>query len=138
MKKFVRIIDNQGYFIEDAFVEELTEFTIEEPCQGGFYRPKWNGSKWTEGLSVAEINSLKGVQLPTSITMRQTKLALLSKGLLDVVENAITNMNDKAAEIEWQNSSVVERNNLLVNNMCSALGMSNEEIDEFFIFANTL
>lgn len=78
------------------------------------------------------------LQIPTSITMRQTKLALLSKGLLDVIENAITNMNDKAAEIEWQNSSVVERDNLLVNNMCSFLGMSKEDIDEFFIFANTL
>lgn len=27
---FVRIIDSNGFFIEDSFVDELTEFTIEK------------------------------------------------------------------------------------------------------------
>jgi len=47
--KYVRIIDQNGLFIEDAFVEELTPFTIEEPCPQGFILPKWNGLQWIEG-----------------------------------------------------------------------------------------
>ena len=56
---FVRIIDSNGYFIEDAFVEELTEFTIETPCPDGFYLPKWNGTQWVEGKTAEEIAAIK-------------------------------------------------------------------------------
>lgn len=54
MKKYVRIIDNDGYFLEDAFVDELTENTIETPCPSGFYKPKWDGEKWVEGGEAPE------------------------------------------------------------------------------------
>lgn len=50
-KHYVRIIDSDGFFVEDAFVDELTEFTIEMPCPDGFYLPKWDGEKWIEGGS---------------------------------------------------------------------------------------
>ena len=56
---FVRIIDNNGFFIEDAFVDELTEFTIETPCPDGFYRPKWNGTEWVEGMTAEEIEAIQ-------------------------------------------------------------------------------
>lgn len=46
---FVRIIDDAGLFIEDAFVEALNERTIATPCPDGFYHPKWNGTQWVEG-----------------------------------------------------------------------------------------
>lgn len=46
---FVRLIDENGMFIEDAFVNELNEFTITTPCPPRFYHPKWNGSEWVEG-----------------------------------------------------------------------------------------
>lgn len=52
--KYVRIIDVEGFFIEDAFVDELTEFTIETPCPDGFYLPKWDGSRWVEGGTAPE------------------------------------------------------------------------------------
>ncbi len=47
--KYVRIIDKNGLFVTDEFVEELTEFTIETPCPQGFILPKWNGTEWVEG-----------------------------------------------------------------------------------------
>ena len=46
---FVRIIDENGLFVRDDFVDELTEYTIETPCQDGFYLPKWDGTQWIEG-----------------------------------------------------------------------------------------
>ena len=56
---FVRLIDENGLFIEDAFVEELTEFTIETPCPQGLYHPKWDGEQWVEGLTQEQIDAIK-------------------------------------------------------------------------------
>lgn len=56
---YVRIIDENGMFIEDTFVEELTEFTIETPCPQGLYLPKWNGTGWVEGATQEYINNIK-------------------------------------------------------------------------------
>ena len=56
--KYVRIIDNNGIFLSDGFVDELTKNTIETPCQGGFYLPKWDGKNWVEGKSQEEIDTL--------------------------------------------------------------------------------
>ena len=55
---YVRIIDSNGFFAEDAFVDELTEFTIETPCPSGFYLPRWNGSEWVEGKTAEEIAAI--------------------------------------------------------------------------------
>ena len=52
--KFVRLINEQGIFIEDAFVEELTELTIETPCPQGFYLPKWDGEVVYEAIEMEE------------------------------------------------------------------------------------
>ncbi len=57
--EYVRIIDENGLFVEDAFVEELTEFTIETPCPPGFYLPKWDGTQWVEGKTAEEIAAIK-------------------------------------------------------------------------------
>lgn len=53
---YVRKIDGNGYFIEDAFVDSLTDENgnpipayVETPCPDGFYLPKWDGAKWVEG-----------------------------------------------------------------------------------------
>ena len=63
---FVRIIDTNGYFVEDAFVESLTDADgnpistyIETPCPDGFYLPKWDGEKWIEGKSTEEIAAIQ-------------------------------------------------------------------------------
>ena len=56
---FVRTIDSNGFFVEDAFVDELTEFTIEAPCPDGFYLPRWNGTAWVEGKTADEIAAIK-------------------------------------------------------------------------------
>lgn len=57
--KYVKIIDENGYFIEDAFVEEISKFTIETPCPQGLYKPKWNGNEWVERLTQEEIEAIK-------------------------------------------------------------------------------
>ena len=58
-KHFVRIIDANGFFVCDDFVDELTELTIETPCPPGFYLPKWDGEKWVEGKTAEEIAAIQ-------------------------------------------------------------------------------
>lgn len=77
--------------------------------------------------------------VPASVTMRQARLALLSAGLLDDVEVALDSMGDtpegKAARIEWDYSSEVWRHKPFVQQLSTAMGMSDSQIDEMFIAA---
>jgi hypothetical protein len=72
MNRYVRLIDENGLFVEDAFVEELTPLTIETLCPPGFYRPKWDGEKWIEGLTQDQIDEIKNVPQVPSIEDRLT------------------------------------------------------------------
>ena len=74
---YVRIIDQNRYFLKDDFVEELTPTTIETPCTEGFYKPKWNGTEWIEGLTTDEINAIKNVVQP------KTEMELLQEQILE-------------------------------------------------------
>ena len=73
---FVRLIDKNGLFIEDTFVSELTEFTIETPCPSGFYLPRWNGEAWEEGATQEYIDSLKAQTEPQEPTVEERLQAL--------------------------------------------------------------
>jgi hypothetical protein len=68
--KLFRKIDEQGYFIEDVLFESHPTIIVDEievpdpqyidtPCDGGFYKPKWNGKEWVEGLTEEEIEEVK-------------------------------------------------------------------------------
>ena len=75
--KFVRKIDEQGFFIEDTFAVELNEYTIETPCPSGFYRPKWNGTEWVEGMAQEEIDLLKNVAVEPTVEERLQALEVM-------------------------------------------------------------
>lgn len=76
-KHFVRVIDTNGLFIRDDFVDELTEFTIETPCPDGFYLPKWSGSAWIEGKTADEIAAIKNVPVEKTSEQRISELETL-------------------------------------------------------------
>ena len=81
--KFVRIIDKNGMFVEDAFVEKLTSNTIETPCQDGFYKPKWNGVEWVEGMAQEEINALNN---QPSLPTQEERIDMLENMILMMME----------------------------------------------------
>ena len=76
-------------------------------------------------------------RVPTQVTMRQARLALLAAGLLDDVEGAISTAGP-AAKIEWEYAQEVQRNWGLVPAMATALGIADLQLDELFIAAATL
>lgn len=81
------------------------------------------------------------VVVPTAVTMRQARLALLGAGLLASVDVAIDAMDEPtrtAARIEWEYSNELQRSNPLLLALGPALGLTVEQIDALFIAASAL
>lgn len=61
VKKVLKI-DNNGFFVEDVILKDSEEILvdyIQTECPDGFYKPKWNGTEWVEGLTQEEIEEFK-------------------------------------------------------------------------------
>ena len=71
------------------------------------------------------------VFVPTAMTARQARLALLSVDLLDDAEAAVGAMS-RAAQIEWEYASEILRDNALIIEAQALLGLSDEQMDDLF------
>lgn len=92
-------------------------------------------------LETADLNPAPPVPVPTSVTMRQARIALLGAGKLAAVDAAIDALAEPtktAARIEWEYSSEVQRHNGFVAALGPALGLSAAQIDALFIAAAAL
>ena len=79
--------------------------------------------------------------VPQEITMRQARLVLLEHNLLANVQPAIDNLPEPAktkAQIEWDYSNALQRNNSFVNVLGTALGLTDDDIDNLFIEGVTM
>jgi hypothetical protein len=79
--------------------------------------------------------------VPSSVTMRQARLALLGAGKLAAVESAIAALPEPAktaALIEWEYSNEVQRHNGFVSQLAPALGMTEAQLDALFVQAASL
>lgn len=58
----LRIIDKTtGIFLRDDFsADENIEIGLDVEPAHGLYLPKWNGEKWVESMTQAEINAIQG------------------------------------------------------------------------------
>jgi hypothetical protein len=79
--------------------------------------------------------------IPSVVTMRQARLALLGAGLLGSINAAIDALpspQKEAALIEWEYSQEVHRNRPFVQLLAAELGLTNEQLDNLFIEAAQL
>ena len=77
------------------------------------------------------------VIIPSIVSMRQARLALLQSGLLSTVSAAIA-AGGEADQIEWEYATEVNRNQPLVQNMKAGLGLSDADLDNLFTLAASL
>jgi hypothetical protein len=73
--------------------------------------------------------------VPSLVTMRQARLALLAAGRLQDVNTALAEMpgNDgEAARIEWEYATTVERDSALVAGLAAALDLDADQLDQLF------
>lgn len=79
--------------------------------------------------------------IPSVVTMRQARLALLGAGLLATVDGAVAAMpgtSGDAARIEWEFAATVDRNSPLVASLSAALNLSQAQLDGLFSAAAVL
>ena len=71
-----RIIDKEtNLFLRDDFTfDEETEIGLDAEPSQGFYHPKWDGSQWIEGLTQAEVDSIKIVPTEQQISDFKSQL----------------------------------------------------------------
>jgi len=75
--------------------------------------------------------------VPQEVSMRQARLALLGAGLLDQVEQAVKTL-PRAAQIEWEFATTVQRHYGMVDQLATAFGWSEQMVDSLFIQAAQL
>lgn len=72
--------------------------------------------------------------VPSSVTMKQARLALLAAGLLDDIDATIKASN-RESKIEWEYASEVRRDHPLIASMQQARGLTDAEVDALFTAA---
>ena len=90
--------------------------------------------QWTLG-------ALPPPAVPTAVTMRQARLALLGAGLLAGIDAAIDSLpspQKEAARIEWEYSQEVQRHNGFVSVLAPMLGMTDAQTVALFVAAKGL
>ncbi|MEH7223847.1 hypothetical protein V7112_08500 [Bacillus sp. JJ1566] len=69
MKQYIKV-DEDGFFLEPILFgvdEEIPNDCVESfSPEEVFYKPRWNGDKWVESLSVEEINEIINAPQPKS------------------------------------------------------------------------
>lgn len=87
------------------------------------------------------LDALPPPAVPTAVTMRQARLALLGAGLLAGIDAAIDSLpspQKEAARIEWEYSQEVQRHNGFVSVLAPMLGMTDAQTDALFVAAKGL
>jgi hypothetical protein len=80
-------------------------------------------------------------QIPSVVTMRQARLALLQSGLLDDVGTTINSLQSpqkEAAQIEWEYSQEVHRDRPFVQQLTAAMGLTEQQVDDLIVLAASL
>lgn len=98
------------------------------------------GQEEFEQLEAQEMGARNPV--PSQVTMRQARLALLQVGRLDDVAPALAAITDpierRKAQIEWEFSNEVQRHHGVVIGLGAGLGLNDAAIDNLFRLAVTL
>ena len=103
---------------------------------------KING-QWTQQWVIRDLTPAElKARVPTVVTMRQARLALLQSNLLSQVEAAIAAIEDavqrQAVQIEWEYAAEVDMTHPWVQALATALGLTDDELDALFVQAATL
>lgn len=75
--------------------------------------------------------------VPSTITPRQVRLLLLQQGKLADVEAMIAQQGE-ATRITWEYALEFNRNDPLLAQLAAGLGITDEQLDQFFILASRL
>lgn len=93
--------------------------------------------QWVEAGNEPRTVDYPTPPVPQEVTMRQAQQALLQAGILDAVERVVAQA-DRSVQIDWLKGQTVRRDWPALTVVQSLLGMTDRQIDELFILAETL
>ena len=140
--------DRYGWYNGTTDDSETKNVTVISPVNQsihfdeGVNRSNWTGNEWIELPYKTPYIPVVKPAVPDKVTMRQARLALLNAGLYTSVNTTINNIPDivtrTAAQIEWEYALFVARNATLITTLIPLLGLTEEQVDDLFIFANNI
>lgn len=92
---------------------------------------------WTAEQIAAYEAQIAAARVPASITPRQCRLILLQQGLLSEVEAMIQQSTDDV-RITWEYALEFRRDDPLLIQLGTNLGLTSQQIDQFFIEASQI
>jgi len=88
------------------------------------------------------VDGALSIPVPSAVTPRQARLALLGAGLLAQVEAGLAAIPDaaqrQAAQIEWEYATTVVRDSQWVRTLGASLNLTSAQLDALFIAAGKL
>lgn len=132
MKQFAHIVDGHVVEVIDEFI------TVEgiEIALADRYHPTFLAQLVPyDAANPPAPPPAPPVPVPTTVSMRQARLALLAAGKLEAVSTAIEGLpspQKDAAQIEWEFATNVERNSAVVQLLAAALELDDGALDELF------
>ena len=131
-------LTHEGYVIKDGETKVPIANTPEFPNTNPDYLAY---KAWLSAGGVPEPALPEPPYVPSVVSMRQARLALLGAGLLASVDAAIDSLpspQKEAARIEWEYATEVQRVSGLVPMMGAALGLDDAALDALFVAAVAL
>lgn len=98
---------------------------------------EWLDTEQSEPTQAEVDAHLAAPVVPQSVTPRQIRLALYEIGLRQQVEDYV-NSQDITVKDSWNFATTIERTNPLILACKSALGKTDEELDQLFILAASI
>ena len=121
------IVWSQG----DIAPEGFTVIELEDSHKVG---PGW---EWISGTDFLDTTPPPPPFIPRVVSARQARLLLLNQGLLADVEAMIA-QQDEATRITWEYATEFRRNDPLLVALSQNLGLTEQQVDDFFIQAYQL
>ena len=122
----------------------LDEGCLEVPVlyNGSFLNPIWNGTDFIEGATPEEIAEANKAKVPQTARSMNFRLVLIQNGIsmqsvYDLIDSLPTPQSELAYQM-FEYATDYDRNNAMVNALAQMTGISQEQLDDFFIQAENL
>ena len=141
------ILDNKPYCQTDRedlipYYQGLGCIQVSELYNGSFLNPIWNGTEFIESATPEEIAEANKPIVPQTARSMNFRLVLIQNGIsmqsvYDLIDSLPTPQNQLAYQM-FEYATHYDRNNAMVNGLAQMMGVSQEQIDDFFIQSENL
>lgn len=109
---------------------------------GEFLNPIWNGSEWIEGATPEEIEQANKPIVPAQARSMNFRLVLIQNGItMQSIYDAIAALPSPHNELGYQMfeyATHYDRSNAMINTLAQLMGISQEQLDNFFVQSENL